>query len=88
MQLFPSGTQAAQQVVSGQIDVGLVTPEPVAIGQARNTDLTYFAQYWTRWIYTLKIPQDSPITSVAASRTSASASPPWPAPAGRSPARR
>ncbi|SPT58130.1 MULTISPECIES: ABC transporter substrate-binding protein [Actinomadura] len=65
VQLFPSGTQAAQQVVSGQIDVGLVTPEPVAIGQARNTDLTYFAQYWTRWIYTLKIPQDSPITSVA-----------------------
>ncbi|MFG2091792.1 ABC transporter substrate-binding protein [Spirillospora sp. NPDC048824] len=65
VQLFPSGTQVAQQVVSGQIDVGLMTPEPVAIGYARNTGLTYFAQYWTRWIYSLKVPDGSPITSVA-----------------------
>lgn len=65
VQLFPSGTQVAQQVVSGQIDVGLATPEPIAIGHARNTGLTYFAQYWTRWIYSLKVPEGSPIASVA-----------------------
>ncbi|HEY8481390.1 MAG TPA: ABC transporter substrate-binding protein [Spirillospora sp.] len=65
VQLFPSGTQVAQQVVSGQIDVGLATPEPVAIGHARNTGLTYFAQYWTRWIYSLKVPEGSSIASVA-----------------------
>ncbi|GAA4505766.1 ABC transporter substrate-binding protein [Actinoallomurus oryzae] len=65
VQLFPSGTQVAQQVVSGQIDVGLVTPEPVVIGHTKNTGLTYFAQYWTRWIYSLKIPENSSITSPA-----------------------
>ncbi|MEU8117813.1 ABC transporter substrate-binding protein [Spirillospora sp. NPDC049024] len=65
VQLFPSGTQVAQQVISGQIDVGLMTPEPVSIGHAKDTGLTYFAQYWTRWIYSLKVPENSPIASVA-----------------------
>ncbi|GAA1816914.1 NrtA/SsuA/CpmA family ABC transporter substrate-binding protein [Actinomadura chokoriensis] len=63
--LFPSGTQVAQQVVSGKVDVGLMTPEPVAIGRTKGADLTYFAQYWTRWIYSLKVPQGSGIASVA-----------------------
>lgn len=53
VELFPSGTQIAQQVVSGQADVGLVTPEPVAIGVAKDVNLVYFAQYWTRWIYSI-----------------------------------
>jgi NitT/TauT family transport system substrate-binding protein len=63
--LFPSGTQVAQQVISGKVDVGLMTPEPVAIGHTKGTDLTYFAQYWTRWIYSLKVPEGSGIASVA-----------------------
>ncbi|TDD79768.1 ABC transporter substrate-binding protein [Actinomadura darangshiensis] len=63
--LFPSGTQVAQQVISGKVDVGLMTPEPVGIGHTKGTDLTYFAQYWTRWIYGLKVPQQSAIASAA-----------------------
>lgn len=62
--LFPSGTQVAQQVISGQVDIGIMTPEPVAIGHTKNTDLVYFAQYWTRWIYSLMAKEDSPISSV------------------------
>lgn len=53
VELFPSGTQIAQQVVSGQADVGMVTPEPVAIGMAKDANLVYFAQYWTHWIYSI-----------------------------------
>lgn len=63
--LFPSGTQVAQQVVSGQVDVGLMTPEPVGIGHAKNLDLVYFAQYWPQWIYSLETPAGSSVHSVA-----------------------
>jgi NitT/TauT family transport system substrate-binding protein len=64
VQLFPSGTQIAQQVVSGQADIGLVTPEPVAIGQSKNAGLVYFAQYWTHWIYSLAVPDGSSVATL------------------------
>ncbi|MGP3929473.1 ABC transporter substrate-binding protein [Nonomuraea sp. KM88] len=65
VQLFPSGTQSAQQLAAGGADVALMTGEPVAIGHAKNLDLVYFASYYPHWIYSLQLPQGSAVRSVA-----------------------
>ncbi|TQL69421.1 NitT/TauT family transport system substrate-binding protein [Nocardioides albertanoniae] len=64
VQLFPSGTQVAQQVVGGGADIGMITAEPVAIGHAKNLGLTYFASYYPRWISTLEVPAGSDVDSL------------------------
>ncbi|MEV5408063.1 ABC transporter substrate-binding protein [Thermopolyspora sp. NPDC052614] len=63
--LFPSATQAAQQVAAGGADLGLMTVEPVAIGHGKNLDLTYFSSYWAKWIYSLQVPDGSDVKSIA-----------------------
>ncbi|MEU8363162.1 ABC transporter substrate-binding protein [Nonomuraea sp. NPDC048882] len=63
--LFPSGTQSAQQLAAGGADIGLMTGEPVAIGHAKNLGLVYFASYYPHWIYSLALPQGSAVKSVA-----------------------
>lgn len=63
--LFPSATQAAQQVAGGGADVGLMTVEPVAIGHDKNLGLKYFSSYWSNWIYSLQVPDGSDVTSIA-----------------------
>ncbi|WP_220448871.1 ABC transporter substrate-binding protein [Nonomuraea mesophila] len=65
IQLFPSGTQSAQQLAAGGADIGLMTGEPVAIGHAKNLDLVYFASYYPHWIYSLQLPQGSDVRSIA-----------------------
>ncbi|MDY7086937.1 MAG: ABC transporter substrate-binding protein [Actinomycetota bacterium] len=63
--LFPSATQAAQQVAGGGADLGLMTVEPVAIGHDKNLNLSYFSSYWAKWIYSLQVPDGSAVTSIA-----------------------
>ncbi|MEV5893633.1 ABC transporter substrate-binding protein [Nonomuraea fuscirosea] len=65
VQLFPSGTQSAQQLAAGGADIGLMTGEPVAIGHAKNLGLVYFASYYPHWIYSLQLPQGSAVRSIA-----------------------
>ncbi|MEV4469745.1 ABC transporter substrate-binding protein [Nonomuraea salmonea] len=63
--LFPSATQAAQQVAGGGADLGLMTVEPVAIGHDKDLDLAYFSSYWAKWIYSLQVPDGSAVRSIA-----------------------
>jgi NitT/TauT family transport system substrate-binding protein len=63
--LFPSATQAAQQVAAGGADVGLMTVEPVAIGHDKDLNLAYFSSYWAKWIYSLQVPGGSNVKSIA-----------------------
>ncbi|MFC7277286.1 ABC transporter substrate-binding protein [Paractinoplanes rhizophilus] len=63
--LFPSATQAAQQVAAGGADLGLMTVEPVAIGHDKNLNLAYFSSYWAKWIYSLQVPDGSAVRSIA-----------------------
>ncbi|GID32415.1 hypothetical protein Abr02nite_73980 [Paractinoplanes brasiliensis] len=63
--LFPSATQAAQQVAGGGADLGLMTVEPVAIGHDKNLNLSYFSSYWAKWIYSLQVPDGSAVRSIA-----------------------
>ncbi|MEV4706130.1 ABC transporter substrate-binding protein [Actinoplanes sp. NPDC049316] len=63
--LFPSATQAAQQVAGGGADLGLMTVEPVAIGHDKDLNLAYFSSYWAKWIYSLEVPAGSDVTSIA-----------------------
>ncbi|MEV4172417.1 ABC transporter substrate-binding protein [Nonomuraea sp. NPDC049709] len=63
--LFPSATQAAQQVAGGGADLGLMTVEPVAIGHDKDLNLAYFSSYWAKWIYSLQVPDGSDVTSIA-----------------------
>ncbi|MEO3803121.1 ABC transporter substrate-binding protein [Nonomuraea sp. B1E8] len=63
--LFPSATQAAQQVAGGGADLGLMTVEPVAIGHDKDLDLAYFSSYWAKWIYSLQVPDGSDVKSIA-----------------------
>ncbi len=63
--LFPSATQAAQQVAGGGADLGLMTVEPVAIGHDKDLDLAYFSSYWAKWIYSLQVPDGSAVKSIA-----------------------
>ncbi|MCF0087604.1 MULTISPECIES: ABC transporter substrate-binding protein [Streptomyces] len=65
VELFPSGTQTAQQLAAGGADVGLMTGEPVAIGHAKNLGLAYFASYYPHWIYSLQLPKGSDVRNVA-----------------------
>ena len=63
--LFPSATQAAQQVAAGGADLGLMTVEPVAIGHDKDLNLAYFGSYWPKWIYSLQVPDGSAVKSIA-----------------------
>ena len=63
--LFPSATQAAQQVAGGGADLGLMTVEPVAIGHDKDLNLAYFSSYWPKWIYSLQVPDGSAVKSIA-----------------------
>ncbi|MFI7452825.1 ABC transporter substrate-binding protein [Nonomuraea sp. NPDC049714] len=63
--LFPSATQAAQQVAAGGADLGLMTVEPVAIGHDKDLNLAYFGSYWAKWIYSLQVPDGSDVKSIA-----------------------
>ncbi len=63
--LFPSATQAAQQVAGGGADLGLMTVEPLAIGHDKDLDLAYFGSYWAKWIYSLQVPDGSDVKSIA-----------------------
>ncbi|MEV7629582.1 ABC transporter substrate-binding protein [Actinoplanes sp. NPDC089786] len=63
--LFPSATQAAQQVAGGGADLGLMTVEPVAIGHDKDLNLAYFSSYWPKWIYSLQVPDGSDVKSIA-----------------------
>ncbi|MFG1607979.1 ABC transporter substrate-binding protein [Actinoplanes sp. NPDC049265] len=63
--LFPSATQAAQQVAAGGADLGLMTVEPVAIGHDKDLNLAYFSSYWPKWIYSLEVPAGSAVKSIA-----------------------
>lgn len=63
--LFPSATQAAQQVAGGGADLGLMTVEPVAIGHDKDLGLKYFGSYWSKWIYSLQVPEGSDVKSIA-----------------------
>ena len=65
MTVFPSATEALQQLAGGGADVGLMTVEPVAIGHDKGMDLKYFTSYWEKWIYSLQVPEGSDVTSIA-----------------------
>ncbi|HEY8481391.1 MAG TPA: ABC transporter substrate-binding protein [Spirillospora sp.] len=61
---FESGTQVAQQVISGQTDIGLMTAEPVGIGREKGTSLVYFAGYYPKWISNIQVPEGSNVRSI------------------------
>ncbi|MFG2091793.1 ABC transporter substrate-binding protein [Spirillospora sp. NPDC048824] len=61
---FASGTQVAQQVIAGQTDIGLMTAEPVGIGQEKGTSLVYFAGYYPKWIANIQVPEGSDVRSI------------------------
>ncbi len=65
MNVFPSATEALQQLAGGGADVGLMTVEPVAIGHEKDLGMKYFASYWPKWIYSLQVPQGSEVKSIA-----------------------
>lgn len=65
VQLFPSGTQVAQQVVGGGADIGMITAEPVAIGHAKKLGMVFFASYYPKWISNLQVPAGSDVHSLA-----------------------
>ncbi|MFD6099691.1 ABC transporter substrate-binding protein [Nocardiopsis flavescens] len=64
--LADSATTQAQQIATGQVVTGAVSPEPVILGHQpdRNLDLTYFMSYYKDNIYGLRVPADSDITSI------------------------
>ncbi|MDN5854063.1 MAG: ABC transporter substrate-binding protein, partial [Actinomycetia bacterium] len=64
MNVFPSATEALQQLAGGGADVGLMTVEPVAIGHDKGLDMKYFTSYWEKWIYSLQVPEGSDVTSI------------------------
>lgn len=59
-----SGTHVAQQVIAGQADLGLLTAEPVGIGQEKGTPLVYFAGYYPKWISNMQVPEGSDVRSI------------------------
>ncbi|MEU6646932.1 ABC transporter substrate-binding protein [Saccharomonospora sp. NPDC046836] len=65
--LTDSATTQAQQIATGKVATGAVSPEPVVIGRqpGKDLDLTYFMSYYRKNIYGLQVPEDSPITSIA-----------------------
>ncbi|GLU49926.1 ABC transporter substrate-binding protein [Nocardiopsis ansamitocini] len=64
--LTDSATTQAQQIATGQVATGAVSPEPVILGRqpGKNLDLTYFMSYYKDNIYGLRVPADSDITSI------------------------
>lgn len=62
--VFPSATEALQQLAGGGADVGLMTVEPVSIGHEKDLGMKYFASYWPNWIYSLQVPDGSDVTSL------------------------
>jgi NitT/TauT family transport system substrate-binding protein len=65
VQLFPSGTQVAQQVVGGGADIGMITGEPVVIGHAKNLGMVFFASYYPKWISSLQVPAGSDVRDLS-----------------------
>ncbi|MEU3271114.1 ABC transporter substrate-binding protein [Saccharomonospora sp. NPDC006951] len=65
--LTDSATTQAQQIATGKVATGAVSPEPVVIGRqpGKNLDLTYYMSYYRDNIYGLQVPEDSDITSIA-----------------------
>lgn len=65
--LTDSATTQAQQIATGQVATGAVSPEPVIIGRqpGKDLDLTYFMSYYRKNIYGLQVPERSDITSIA-----------------------
>jgi NitT/TauT family transport system substrate-binding protein len=64
--LADSATTQVQQIATGQVATGAVSPEPVILGRepGKNLDLTYFMSYYKDNIYGLRVPADSDITSI------------------------
>ncbi|MEQ3550790.1 ABC transporter substrate-binding protein [Pseudonocardia nematodicida] len=60
-----SGTEAVQQVIGGNADVAVATPEPVMIAAQQGTDMQYFMPFYGHVIYGLAAVPDSGIGSVA-----------------------
>ncbi|WP_226367508.1 ABC transporter substrate-binding protein [Pseudonocardia sp. ICBG162] len=60
-----SGTEAAQQIIGGNADVAVATPEPVMIAAQQGTDLQYFMPFYGHVIYGLAAVPGSGIASVA-----------------------
>ncbi|MBK1783882.1 ABC transporter substrate-binding protein [Prauserella cavernicola] len=65
--LTDSATTQAQQIATGQVATGAVSPEPVILGRqpGKDLDLSYFMSYYRKNIYGLQVPENSGITSVA-----------------------
>lgn len=64
--LTDSATTQAQQIATGQVATGAVSPEPVIIGRqpGKNLDLSYYMAYYKDNIYGLQVPEDSNIRSI------------------------
>ncbi|GEC25110.1 hypothetical protein PSA01_21390 [Pseudonocardia saturnea] len=65
--LVDSGTTQVQQIGTGQVETGAVSPEPVIIGRqdGKDLDLRYFMSYYKGNIYGLAVPEDSDIRTIA-----------------------
>ena len=64
-ELAPSGTQSAQQLIAGNVDIAVATPEPVVISAEKGADLTYFMPYYGQFIYQLAALDGSGIDKVS-----------------------
>lgn len=60
-----SGTEAVQQLIGGNADVVVATPEPVMIAAQQGADMKYFQPFFGRFIYGLAALDGSGITTVA-----------------------
>lgn len=64
--LTDSATTQAQQIATGRVSTGAVSPEPIIIGHqpGKNLDLSYYMAYYKSNIYGLQVPEDSDIDSI------------------------
>ena len=64
VELAPSGTQAAQQVIGGNAEIAVATPEPVVISAEKGAGLTYFMPYYGAFIYQIAALDGSGIEKI------------------------
>lgn len=65
--LTDSATSQAQQIATGKVATGAISPEPVIIGRqpGKDLNLTYYMSFYRKNIYGLQVPEDSGISSIA-----------------------
>ncbi len=61
----PGSGAALQAVMAGALDLGTATAEPAMVARQKGIPVRYFYEWYTKVIYRIGVPEDSPIKSVA-----------------------